>query len=156
FIRPGVGLENWVSRTNYPALGVVPTGAAEMSLFANQNYGQPTAHLRRYSLRTDGFVSVSAPYDGGELLTNPIVFTGKELTLNFAPSAAGSVRVEITNSVGLPLLNFALADSVETIGNDLDRPVRWKSGSDLNSLAGKAVRLRFVLKDADVYSLRFD
>ena len=32
FLRPGLGLENWVSRSNYPALNVVPTGADEMSL----------------------------------------------------------------------------------------------------------------------------
>ena len=155
FLRPGVGLENWVSRTNYPALGVVPTGSAEMSLYANQNYGQPTAHLRRYSLRTDGFVSVNAAYDGGELLTKPFIFTGKELTLNFATSAAGSVRVEITNSAGLPLLDRALPGAVEMIGNDIDRVVHWKTGSDVSHLAGKPVRLRVALKDADVYSLRF-
>ncbi|HKB37110.1 MAG TPA: hypothetical protein VKD72_11695, partial [Gemmataceae bacterium] len=86
FLCPGIGLENWVSRTNYPALNVVPTGAHEMSLYANQNYGQPTSHLRRYTLRLDGFACISAPYSGGELLTKPLTFSGKELVLNFATS----------------------------------------------------------------------
>lgn len=153
FIRPGVGLENWVSRTNYPALGVIPTGNAEMSVYANQNYGQPTAHLRRYSLRADGFVSVSAPYGGGELLTKPLTFAGRELTLNFSTSAAGSVRVEFQTAAGQPVVG--LTESAELIGNELDRVVHWKSGSDVSALAGKTVRLRFILKDADVYSLRF-
>ena len=49
-IKPGIGARNWVSRTNYPALGLVRTGPAEMSLYVNQDYAQPTAHLRRYSL----------------------------------------------------------------------------------------------------------
>jgi hypothetical protein len=155
FIRPGVGLENWVSRTNYPALGIVPTGMAEMSVYANQNYGQPSAHLRRYSLRTDGFVAVNAPYEGGELLTKPLVFSGKELAVNFATSAAGSVRVEIQDAGGSPRNGFTLADSLETIGNELDRVIHWKSGTDVGALAGKPVRLRFVLQDADIYSLRF-
>lgn len=155
FIRPGVGLENWVSRTNYPALGVVPTGKAEMSIYANQNYGQPSAHLRRYTLRTDGFVAVNAPYEGGELLTKPLVFSGNELTLNFATSAAGSVRVEIQDAAGSPHAGFALADSQETIGNELDRVIHWQSGTNVAALAGKPVRLRFVLTDADLYSLRF-
>lgn len=155
FLRPGVGLENWVSRTNYPALYVVPTGVAEMSFYANQNYGQPTAHLRRYSLRTDGFVSVSAPFEGGELVTRPLTFTGKELTLNFSGSAGGGVRVEIQDLTGRPLAGFALADSVETIGNELDRVVHWKNGTDVSALAGKPVRLRFVLKDADLYAFKF-
>src|SRR5262249_27308527 len=50
FIKPGIGAENWVSRTTYPALNTVQTGPNEMSIYVNQNYAQPTAHLRRYSL----------------------------------------------------------------------------------------------------------
>src|SRR5690606_17228596 len=94
FVRGGIGAENWVSRTNYPALNVVPTGPTEMSVYVNQNYAQPTAHLRRYSLRIDGFASVQAPYAGGELLTKPFTFTGKELSINFSTSAAGGIRFE--------------------------------------------------------------
>jgi hypothetical protein len=33
--------------------------------------------------------------------------------------------------------------------------VNWKGGSDLNARAGKAVRLRFAMKDADVFAFRF-
>jgi len=36
-IRPGIGAENWVSRTNYPALNIVPTSETQMSLYVNQN-----------------------------------------------------------------------------------------------------------------------
>jgi hypothetical protein len=46
---------------------VVQTGPHEMSIYVNQDYAQPTAHLRRYSLRLDGFASLSAPYGGGEM-----------------------------------------------------------------------------------------
>jgi hypothetical protein len=155
FLTPGIGPENWVSRTNYPALNVVQTGSAEMSLYANQNYGQPTSHLRRYSLRLDGFAAVVAPYAGGELVTKPVTFTGKELALNFATSAAGGVRVELQDDAGKPVSGFALADSIESIGNETDRVVRWKSGSDVSRLSGKKVRLRFVMKDARLYSFQF-
>jgi hypothetical protein len=155
FVNPGIGLENWVSRTNYPALNVVQTGPHEMSFYVNQNYGQPTSHLRRYSLRLDGFAAATAPYAGGELLTKPLTFTGKELVLNFATSAAGGIRVEIQDAAGNPLPGFALADAVETIGNEIDRVVRWKSGTDVSALAGKPVRLRFVMHDARLYALWF-
>ena len=57
FIRPGPGLANWGSRTNYPALGVVPTGPAEMSCYVQRHYAQPDHHLQRLSIRADGFVS---------------------------------------------------------------------------------------------------
>jgi hypothetical protein len=34
--------------------------------------------------------------------------------------------------------------------------VKWKSAGDVSGLAGKPVRLRFVMKDADLYSIRFN
>ena len=155
FIRPGIGPRNWVSRTNYPALGIVQTGEAEMSLYVNQDYAQPTAHLRRYSLRLDGFASVRAPFEGGELLTKPLTFQGERLLLNFSTSAAGGIRVELQDTAGTPVPGFTLADAVETIGNEIERPVRWKEGSSVKTLAGKPLRIRFVMKDADLFALRF-
>ena len=155
FIRGGIGPQNWVSRTNYPALNVVQTGPAEMSVYVNQDYAQPTAHLRRYSLRLDGFASLRADYHGGEMVTKPLLFTGRELSLNFATSAAGGVRIELQDASGQPLPGFSLADCQEQIGNELDRVVSWKSGANISALAGKPVRLRFVMKDADVFALQF-
>jgi hypothetical protein len=155
FLTPGIGPENWVSRTNYPALNVVQTGPHKMSFYANQNYGQPTSHLRRYSLRLDGFAAVAAPYAGGELRTKPLTFAGKELVLNFATSAAGGIRVEVQDAAGKPLPGFTLAEAVETIGNEIDRAVRWKAGGDVSALAGKPVRLRFAMHDARLYALQF-
>jgi hypothetical protein len=155
FVRPDVGARNWVSRTNYPALGVVQTGPAEMSVYVQHDYGQLSAHLERYTLRLDGFASVNAGYEGGELLTRPLIFAGQRLLLNFATSAAGSILVEIQDADGTPMAGHALDDAVELIGNEIERPYRWKSGDDISGLAGKPVRLRFVLKDADLYALRF-
>jgi hypothetical protein len=155
FLTPGIGPENWVSRTNYPALGVVQTGPHAMSFFANQNYGQPTAHLRRYSLRVDGFAAVVAPYAGGEFVTKPLTFAGRELELNVATSAAGGVRVEIQEAAGRPIPGYTLGDCVEVVGNETDRVVRWKAGADVRRLAGRPVRLRFVMADARLYAVRF-
>jgi hypothetical protein len=155
FIRPGIGPQNWVSRTNYPALNVVQTGPAEMSVYVNQDYAQPTAHLHRYSLRLDGFASVRAAYTGGEFVTKPFTFTGKRLQLNFATSAAGGIHVEIQDSAGQPIAGFSLEDCQELIGNEIERAVVWKSNEDVSKLAGRPVRLRFAMKDADLFALRF-
>lgn len=156
FVSPGFGAENWVSRTNYPVLNIVPTGPAEMSLYVNQNYGQPTAHIRRYALRLDGFASVEAPYDGGELVTRPLVFQGKRLVLNYATSAAGGIRVEIQDAQGRPIPGFRLDEAKELIGNRIEQAAHWKAGEDLSRLAGQPVQLRLVLKDANLYALRFE
>jgi hypothetical protein len=155
FLVPGIGPENWVSRTNYPALNVVPTGPTEMSVYANQNYGQPTAHLRRYSMRLDGFAKLQAGYDGGELISKPLTFDGRRLELNFETSAAGGIRVEIQEPDGTPIPGYSLDESAETIGNEIGRVVSWKGGEGVGPLAGRPVRLRFVLKDASVYAFQF-
>ena len=155
FIRPGLDLGNWASRAGLTALGVVPTGPSEMSLYKQAHYAQPTCHLLRYALRTDGFVSVNAPFYGGEFLTRPLTFTGRQLVLNIATSAAGSVRVELQDPQGKAIPGYALGDAVELIGDAIERAVSWKGGSDLGRLAGQPIRLRFVMKDADLYSLRF-
>jgi hypothetical protein len=154
-IRPGIGVQNWVSRTNYPALNIVQTGPAEMSLYVNQNYGQPSAHLRRYTLRLDGLSSLRAPYEGGEMLTRPLVFDGARLALNFSTSAAGGIRVEIQEADGTPIPGYSLEEATELIGNEIEREASWSSGSDVGPLAGRPVRLRFVMKDADLFALQF-
>ena len=155
FIAPGRDLRNWTERSNMVASGVVPTGDDEISVYYTQHYRHPTAHLRRGVLRTDGFVSLDAPHSGGEVLTRPIVFSGNTLEINYRTSAVGSVRIELLDAAGAPLEGFTLGDADELFGDDVDRTVTWNGASDVGALAGRPVRLRLVLKDAEVYSLRF-
>jgi hypothetical protein len=155
FIRPGLGDTNWVSRTNYPALGIVQTSSTEMSMYVQRDNGQPSHHLRRYTMRIDGFASVNAPYRGGEMLTKQLTFAGRELVINYSTSAAGGIRVEIQDEDGKAIPGHALADCIEIIGDQIERTVTWKAGPDVSKLAGRPVRLRFAMKDADLYSLLF-
>lgn len=155
FIAPGLELGQWVSRSGYPALNIVQTGPTEMSVYVNQDYAQPTAHLRRYTLRLDGFASVKAPYEGGEFVTKPLRLTERWLMLNFATSAAGVIRVELQDEKGIPLPGFAAADCTEIFGNSIASPVKWRNGGDLAALYGRTVRVRFVMKDADIFALQF-
>ena len=39
--------------------------------------------------------------------------------------------------------------------DSLDRIVTWQGNTDVSSLAGNPVRLRFRLRDAEIYSLQF-
>lgn len=154
-VRPGVELKNWTARSNYPARGIVPTGPAEMSIYVQRHYGQPTHYLERLTLRTDGFASVHAGYQLGELITKPITFEGGRLTLNLSTSAAGGIFVEIQDAAGKPIPGFTMAECRELNTDDLACVVSWKNGSDLSSLSGKPIRLRFRLKDADLFALQF-
>ncbi|WP_395750039.1 hypothetical protein [Prosthecobacter sp.] len=156
FVRPGSDLHNWTSRSNYPACGVVRTGPAEMSLFVERSYGQTAAWLERLTLRVDGFASLHADYAEAAMVTKPFTFTGKALHLNLSTGAAGSVAVEILDAAGKPLPGFTLADCQAVSYDSIDRVIAWKAGSDVSALAGKPVRLRWVLRDADVFSFRFE
>lgn len=163
FLRPGIEREGtWNYGQQYIGWQVVQTksdlpGAPdELSLYATESYwtGNSSA-LRRYTLRLDGFVSAQAPLSGGELLTKPIKFSGQQLALNFSSSAAGGVRVEIQSADGSAIPGFTLDDCDPQFGDAIERVVTWKNGGDVSSLAGKSVRLRFELKDADVFAVQF-
>jgi len=156
FLRPGPEEGRWVCRNNFFAWGMAELAPGELSLYATEGYYRgPASRLRRYTVRTDGFVSANAPLRGGELITKPIVFSGRELCINFSTSAAGNVRVEIQNSDGERFQGYRLVDCPEIYGDEIEQVVSWKRGSNVSELAGKPVRLRLVLRDADLYALRF-
>ncbi len=155
FVRPGPDPGNWHERSLYMERGILRTGPNELSMYAMENWRLETVHIRRLTIRPDGFVSVQAPYAGGELVTRPLRFAGRSLRLNVATSAVGSVRVEIQDADGAAIPRLALAQCQALCGDALDRLVRWKSGSDVGGLAGRPIRLRFVLADADLYAFRF-
>ena len=155
WIRPGPEEENWHERGIYLGSGIVQTSRDEMSIYGRQHSRLPTTHLRRYSLRTDGFVSMNAGFSGGEFTTRPFVFAGSDLELNYSTSAVGSVQVEIQDDEGCPIPGFSLADGPEKFGDEIGGVFHWDRAGDLRRLAGTPVRLRFMLKDADLYAFRF-
>ncbi len=163
FLRPGIERPGtWNYGQQYIAWHVVetrsplPGAPPELSLYATESYwtGKGSA-LRRYRLRIDGFVSVQGPMAGGQLVTRPVVFEGKRLVLNFATSAAGGIRVQLEDARSRPIPGFTLADCDVLFGDTLERPVVWRSGSDVSRLAGSPIRIRFELRDADLYAFRF-
>lgn len=163
FIRPGLQSEgNWSYGDNYQCWGLIetpsplPGGAPELSFVANENYWRGPTRFRRYTLRLDGFVSIEAPLAGGELVTPPLRMAGRRLSLNAGASAAGSLRVELQEPDGTPLPGYSAEECVEVLGDSLDYTVAWRGGeTDLSALAERPLRLRVLLRDADLYSLRF-
>jgi hypothetical protein len=163
FLRPGIEREGtWNYGQQYIGWSVVETKSAlkgapnELSLYALENYWTDTScSLRRYTLRIDGFVSVSAPMSGGELYSRLLTFSGSKLVLNFSSSAAGGIQVEILDENGIPVPGFSLDDCPVIFGDSLEREVNWNNGSDLSTLKGKPVQLRFLIRDADLFSLQF-
>ncbi len=146
------------NRSNYMAWGILqlPNADRELSMYASEAYYTgPDSRMRRFTYRVDGFVSVRADAQGGELLTKPVTFTGKRLLLNFATGEGGSVRVEVQDANGKPIDGFALADCEPLSGDEIGHAAQWQAGSNLQALASRPIRLRFALKNADLYSLQF-
>jgi hypothetical protein len=159
FLRPGRDPLNWTDRNNYIAAGLVQTAPDELSLYFSQNYRSETAHLRRGILRLDGMVSVHADYHGGEFVTKPFTYTGDTLVLNFATSAAGSIRIELQDARGHAISGYELESFPPLWGDHVEQAVTWTAnprwGTSLKKLEGTPIRLRVVMRDADLYSLQF-
>ena len=92
---------------------------------------------------------------GREFLTAFLTFRGEHLWLNYSTSAVGWLKVEIQDSAGRAISGLSLDESQEIFGDELERMVHWTSGSRVGQLQGRPVRLRFRIKDADLYSFRF-
>lgn len=142
----------------------LPEEPRTYSMYASENLGIKGPHpdgsfprVRRFTIRKDGFVSVRADKEQGELLTKPLLFKGETLTVNYNARLTenGSVRVEILDDQQRPVPGFTSADCDPLVGDEIDATVTWKGRAEVRSLAGKTVHLRFVLKSADLFSLRF-
>jgi hypothetical protein len=162
FIRPGPERKhNWLYGDGYQNLGLLETAAEdpnaprELSIYVVEDNWKRATRLRRYSVRVDGFVALHARRGEGDLISRPVTFQGNRLTLNFATSGAGRIRVELQDAAGNAFPGFALADCQELFGDTLDRAVVWNDNPDVSSLAGKPIRIRVVMREADLFALQF-
>lgn len=157
WIRPGLDQLNWTERNNYPSWGIVETSSTEWSMYVSEHYRHASEQprLRRLSIRPRGFVSMNADYSGGEFVTKPFVFSGSKLRINFSTSAIGAIQIELLDESGNPLQGFSMADMDPIFGDSLDRMVEWKGKGDVSELSGQTIRMRFILKDADLFAFQF-
>jgi len=134
------------------------------SMYASENLGIKGPHkdgsfprVRRLTIRKDGFVSVRAEDELGELVTKPLIFAGDKLTINYNAQLTkeGSVRVEILDETQRPISGFTVNDCDPLSKDEIDATVTWRGRADIGSLAGQTIHLRLVLKHADVFSFQF-
>ncbi len=168
FVRPGLQSIRWLNRNNMAAFGMALTPSplentpSELSLYYTEGYyGDAPNRLRRMTIRQDGFVSMHASMQGGSFTMKPIQIADNStnelaLLLNASTSVTGDIRCEIRDETGKPLPNFTLDDSIPLYGDSLSLVMAWQNGANIKSLAGKTVILHFELKDADIFSFRFD
>src|SRR5262249_19072509 len=145
----------WDSGMLYPGLGL-SRHKDELSLYHTaydhlHGTGKPEVLggvITQAIYRLDGFMSADAEYEGGEFTTPALVFEGDRLEINFDGSAGGRVCVEVRDAEGKPIPGFTEKDADSIRGNSVARTVTWGRKSDLSSLKGVPIRLRFVMADA--------
>lgn len=154
WVRPGIDPLNWTDRSNMTSLGLLELSPDEWTMYISEHYRCAEPRLRRMTVRPHGFASVHAGYWGGEFTTHPVVFKKNRLQLNASTSAAGQMQVEIQTPDGRPIPGFTLDDMAPMYGDRLDHTAIWKNGPDLSAVMGQSVCFRFVMRDADLFSLR--
>ena len=69
-------------------------------------------------------------------------------------ASKGSVAVEVLDQYAEPLEGFARKDAILFSGDSIEHEVQWKERTTLEGLNESAIRLRFVMRDAELYSFR--
>ncbi len=155
FCTPGIeNNENWIYGDCYFGRGLFETESDypfepnEMSFYKCHGYRHRPVDVVRYTLRLDGFRSWHADKDGGYILTKPISLCGDSMSVNFATSALGSLRIIICDKDGTPIPGY---DSTSLFGDSIERPVDFEK--PLSELYGKEVRLRIEMSECDLWSM---
>ncbi len=152
FVRPGFNRRNWGARSNAPATGLLQTSATETSFYVSRGYASPRPFIERMVVRTDGFASLHAGYEAGSATTRPVILKGNKVSANFSTSTTGYVKIVILDGDGNELAGFGEKDALPLVGDIIDQEAKWMSGKSIKDISGKTVRIKFILKDADLYS----
>lgn len=148
WITPGLDETRWLNRMNYIAWGMVQANENEILFY----------HGKRklmYKFRTDGFVSLSSQGElCGTALTCCLSRRGGRLELNCATSAGGYIQVEVCDENGAPLKGFSFKDMEPFWGDRIAWEPEWKEKKFSDLPPGK-FRLRFRMKECDLYSINF-
>lgn len=100
--------------------------------------------------------------DQAKMVTRAFGFTGRELVVNVAAHLAdapewhaGDIRIEVQNGCHDPIPGFTLEDADPIRKSHPAHVATWKGKADLSALAGRTVRLRFVITLGRMYSFQF-
>lgn len=158
FFAPGLEkTRNWQYGEGYFSHGIVETVCdendelTEYSFYDSEGRWGELSKIVRYTVRLDGFFSWHANYYGGTVMTKPLTFEGDSMEMNFATSSLGHVKITVCDEEGNAIEGY---ESGKLFGNSLCRPIDFEK--PLSALSGKTVRIRFELKDADLYSFKFN
>lgn len=105
-------------------------------------------------LRRDGFVSLHTGIEEGFLITAPVKLNDKHLFVN--AEVEKDLRVAVLDEQGREIEGFSLREcNVIRNKNGTKLPITWKKKSNLSSLEGQKIQLKFKLSKGDLYAFWF-
>jgi hypothetical protein len=166
------------------APGFLPAGKDQCALYyRGNNTPHPGVYERflskgrpalqgtgRVVLKRDRIVGIEAGAEEGTFWTRPLIFEGKRLVLNAEPTGPDpQLRVQMvgvattpaeSDAAGkymkdAPIPGYTFDDSIPLSQDELDAVVRWKTGGEVGSWAGKPVRLQFRIRSMRMYAFQF-
>ena len=111
------------------------------------NDGKEIVSTGLATLRRDGFASMNG---SGELITEPLKFSGKYLYVN--AKIGTSLRAEILDSSGNPIEGFKADDCRPLTGDGTALRISWTDNDSLAELEGQTIRIRFVTEACELYA----
>jgi len=135
----------------------------------NENLDHPEAKhpeaarfgLAIATLRKEGYAGLYANrWREGAVVTRPLITTGRKLMVNAKCAPGGSVRVEVMDRYG-SILGDCSRDNCDVFtGDSIGRRMTWNTKPEISQGGRRDLRswrkLRFFLKDAELFSFRFE
>jgi hypothetical protein len=146
--------------------GCVPTGDDLSFYFSGsslrheevelENLASPTARrvISRAVQRRDRLISITAGESGGQFETYPLSLKGNTLLINADVRSGGEVRVALLNMDGHEIPGYTAGDCHPLTENCEQCAVTWSENARLNESAKHPLRVRFSLRNADVFGFR--
>ena len=123
-----------------------------MPLWKDRRPSSGKSQIGLAMLRRDGFVSLNAGAEGGNVVTRPLTFQGKTLFINAEIADGGHIKAALQDASGKTLAPYSLAGCKPVTGDVLRAKVAWAEGQTISAAPGKSRRLVFELKKAKLYS----
>ena len=105
--------------------------------------------------KRDRFAGARAGHAGGEIITPLLVFSGNRLEINADCGGLGEAWVEILDAEGRPITGFSMEQFDVIDMNHVHAACAWMEKQDVGKLAGRPIKLRFILRAATLYCFRF-
>jgi len=110
----------------------------------------------RTKLRMDGFVSLDAGSQMGNLITRPFILQSDTISIN-AATQGGYIIAELAEPYwfdpkGKLIEGFSAKDFDVFTGDNICHTLSWRGKKDLSQLRGKRLMLKLAMKHSQIYS----